>query len=131
MKIRTSVTALGLAIAIGSPLAVLAEGIWENTNDEAGSRIVHPPFGSSHMNAMRPGPMHGEAAPSTIGDVSADGQYSCLGEEGGWQIRPMQYRFEGHRMVHLDDPAGHMHRPADHSPLTAHERFALERSAGR
>lgn len=131
MNIRTSAAALGLAIAIGSPLAVLAEGSWENTHDEAGSRIVDPQFGSIHMNAMHPRAMHADTALPAIGDVSAAGQYSCFGEEGGGQIRPMQRLFEGHRMVHHDDPVGHMHRPADHSPFTAPQRAALERSAGR
>lgn len=131
MNIRTSVTALGVVVAIGSPLAVLADGFWESTNDGPGSRIVHPQSGSGHMNAMPGGTMHGDSAPPAIGDASADGQYACLGEEGGWQLHPMQYRFEGHRMVHLDDPVGHMHRLADHTPLTAQQRLALERSAGR
>jgi hypothetical protein len=64
------------------------------------------------------------------GDISRDRQYVYLGEEGGWQLRTMQYRFQDGHFVHVDDPVGHMLRVADSSPLTAEDRAALERTGG-
>lgn len=120
-----SISALGLAIALGAPIAGLAGGFWEQTNDEAGNQVVAPKVGRSLKGA----PI-AATSPDQLGDVSTDRQYVFLGEEGGWQLRPMQYAFQGGRLVHVDDPAGHMHRLADNSPLTEQERIALERSAG-
>jgi hypothetical protein len=53
-----------------------------------------------------------------------------MGEEGGWQIRPMQYVFERGRLVHVDDPPGHMTRQADTRPWSEAERAALASSGG-
>ena len=68
--------------------------------------------------------------PLQAGDLSADRQYVFVGGEGGWELRPMSYRFENGRFVHVDDPVGHMHRQADSRPLTEQQRIALERSSG-
>jgi len=125
MSNRKYVTTLGLAIALGAPLTALADGFWETTNDEAGSRIVVPQLGAVSRNSAA-----APAAPLRVGAISADRQYVFLGEEGGWQLRPMEYRVEGGRLVHVDDPVGHMHRLADSSPLTAGQRAALERGGG-
>ena len=125
MSIRKTLTTLGFAIAFATPVAALADVTWETTNDEAGSRIVAPEFGSVAKTA----PV-ANVTPLTAGTVSADRQYVFVGEEGGWQLRPMQYAFQGGRLVHVDDPAGHMQRMADNSPLTEQERMALELSAG-
>jgi hypothetical protein len=125
MNIRRSATALGLAIAIGTPLAALANDSWERSNDEAGWAWVAPKFGAASKST----------APTDVkrlqaGDISTDRQYVYLDGEGGWQLRPMQYRLENGRFAHVDDPVGHMHRVADNSPLTAQDRAALERSGG-
>lgn len=125
MNIRRSTLAMAAATALAAPAIALAEPLWETTNDEPGSRIVAPRFGTIAKSA----PVAG-VKPLAAGAVSADRQYVFLGEEGGWQLRPMQYAFQGGRLVHVDDPAGHMQRMADNSPLTEQERLALERSAG-
>lgn len=125
MSTRKSLTTLALALSLVAPAAALADGFWITTNDEAGSRIVAPEFGS--VGKTTPA---ADVNPLAAGTVSADRQYVFVGEEGGWQLRPMQYAFQGGRLVHVDDPAGHMHRLADNSPRTEQERIALERSAG-
>jgi hypothetical protein len=125
MFTRKLAAALGFAIALGAPLASHAEGIWETTNNEAGSRIVDPTFGTTYKSAAPT-----EVTPLVTGTVSKDGQYVWLSEGSGWQIRPMQYQFENGHFVHVDDPVGHMHRSADNSPLTAQQRATLERSSG-
>lgn len=125
MSTRKSLTTLALALSLAAPAAALADGFWVTTNDEAGSRIVAPEFGSIAKSAPA-----ARVSPLAAGAVSADRQYVFLGEEGGWQLRPMQYAFQGGRLVHVDDPAGHMQRMADNSPLTEQERKALELSAG-
>ena len=136
MFTRKSIPALGLAIALGLPLAALAGGFWETTNDEAGSRIVSPRIGFGHMGSMHDGiAMHagGMQDGSMIhrsGDLSTDRQYEFLGEEGGWQLRPMQYRLQDRRLAHVDDPVGHMDRLADTRPLTDQQRAAQQHSAG-
>jgi hypothetical protein len=125
MITRTSLSALGFAIALGAPLVALADSYWERTSVEAGWVYVAPKFG-----AVTKGTAPTDTKPLLVGDISADRQYKFLGEEGGWQLRPMQYRFENGRFVHVDDPAGHMERHADRSPLTEQERAALQRSGG-
>lgn len=130
MNIRNSVSVLGFAIAIGAPLAALAGGFWELTNDEAGSRIVSPQVGAARMGPMHAGGMRSETTPLQVGDISTDRQYVFLGEEGGWQLRPMQYRVQDGGFAHVDDPVGHMHRVADNAPPTARDRANLERSGG-
>lgn len=125
MNMRKSLSGLGFLIALGAPLAALAGGFWETTDDEAGSRIVAPQFG----NVAKSAPL-AAVNPLRPGDVSPDRQYVYLGEGGGWQLRPMQYRFEHGRLVHVDDPAGHMNRVADTRPLTEQQRVTLQRSAG-
>lgn len=125
MSTRKSVSALGIAIALASPLASYAGGFWETTTDESGYQVVAPRFGA----AVRSIPAPVEKALQS-GDVSADRQYVYLAEESGWQLRPMQFRIESGRLAHVDDPAGHMDRLADTRPLTDQERAARERSGG-
>lgn len=125
MSTRNSLAPLALALSLAAPAAALADGLWVTTPDEPGSRIVAPEFGSVAKTAPT-----ARVTPLVAGTVSLDRQFVFLGEEAGWQLRPMQYAFEGGRLVHVDDPAGHMHRVADNSPLTEQERIALERSAG-
>lgn len=120
-----SISALGLAIALGAPIAGLAGGFWEQTNDEAGNQVVAPKVGRSLKGA----PI-AATSPDQLGDVSTDRQYVFLGESSGWQLRPMQFRIEGGRFVHVDDPAGHMDRLADTRSLTDQERTTRERSGG-
>lgn len=125
MKSRKALIALGTTVILGTPLAALAEVTWITTNDEAGSRIV----------MTRDDPAKARIAPvptkaSRPGDISPDRQYVFTGEEGAWQIRPMEYRFREGRIVHVDDPVGHMDRLADTTPLTEQQRISLERSAG-
>lgn len=125
MKSRKALIALGTTMILGAPFGAYADVTWITTNDEAGSRIV----------ITRDDPATARIAPVAtkalrVGDISADRQYVFLGEGSGWQIRPMEYRFEGGRLVHVDDPVGHMHRTADTRPLTAEQRAALERSSG-
>lgn len=122
---KTIGAALGLAVSLGVPLDSFADGFWEPTHDETGSRIVMPRFGTVVKTAPLPA-----AKALQAGDISADRQYVFLGEEGGWQLRPMVYRLEGGRLVHVDDPAGHMDRLADTTPLTEQQRLARERSGG-
>ncbi len=122
---RKSTLSLALAVALGAPLAAIADGAFVNTNDEAGSTIVSPIFGQPYRSATPT-----DTRPLAFGDISADRQYVYLGEGGGWQIRPMQYRIEKGALVHVDDPVGHMHRQADTSPLTPAQRTALRNSAG-
>ena len=126
MLTRKSIPALGFAVMLASPLAAFAGGFWETTNDEAGSRIVAPQFGA----VTRTAPLANEDAPGT-GAVSPDRQYVYLGEASGWELRPMQFAFENGRLVHIDDPVGHMDRVADTRPLTEQQRLALERSGGQ
>ena len=125
MNIRKSATALGIVITLGTPLAALAGGFWVTTNDEAGSRIVAPQSGTITNTA----PLANVTA-LTPGAISTDRQYVFLGDEGGWQLRPMQYRIDNGRLVHVDDPAGHMNRVADTRPLTEQQRIALRHSVG-
>lgn len=125
MSTRKSLTKIALALSLVAPAAALADGFWVTTNDEPGSRIVAPQIGSVANTAPA-----ARVNPLAAGTVSIDRQYVFLGEEGGWHLRPMQYALQGGRLVHLDDPSGHMHRLADNSPLTEQERIALERSAG-
>lgn len=122
MNIRRSVSALGFAVAFAAPAVALADVVWETTNDEAGSRIVTPQLGSAPA-----GRAITATAPLSIGALSPDRQFVYLGAEGGWQLRPMEYRFEEGRLVHVDDPVGHMHRLADSSAPTVAQRAALER----
>ena len=125
MKSRKALIALGTTMFLSAPLAAFADVTWITTNDEPGSRIV----------ITRDDPATARIAPVAtkalrVGDISADREYVFLGEGSGWQIRPMEYRFEGGRLVHVDDPVGHMHRTADTRPLTTEQRAALERSSG-
>lgn len=125
MKSREALIALGTTMFLSAPLAAFADVTWITTNDEPGSRIV----------ITRDDPATARIAPVAtkalrVGDISADREYVFLGEGSGWQIRPMEYRFEGGRLVHVDDPVGHMHRTADTRPLTTEQRAALERSSG-
>lgn len=126
MTIRRPFTSLvAVAVGLGSPLASMADIIWITTNDEAGTRIVITDDGPA---AKRTAPV--DAKPLKFGDLSSERQYVFLGEEAGWQLRPMEYRFENGRLVHVDDPVGHMDRVADTRPLTEQERKALALSGG-
>jgi hypothetical protein len=126
MTTRKILIALGaITVALGSPLTSMADIIWINTNDEAGTRIVITDDGPA---ATRIAPVATRAL--RVGDLSPERQYIFTGEEGGWQLRPMEYRYEGGRLVHVDDPVGHMERVADTRPLTELERAALDRSGG-
>jgi len=125
MKSRKTLIALGTSLLLGTPFAALADVTWITTNDEPGSQIV----------ITRDDPARTRIAPVDtkalkFGDLSPDRQYVFTGEEGGWQIRPMEYRFQGGRLAHVDDPVGHMNRTADTRPLTSEQRIALERSSG-
>jgi hypothetical protein len=125
MFTRKSITTLGIFVALGAPLAAFADNFWVQTNDEAGWQIVAPTFGAPYKSTAPT-----DVKPLTPGAVSTDSQYVWLGEQGGWQLRPMQYRFQNGRLVHVDDPVGHMERHADSRPLTAQQRATLERSGG-
>jgi hypothetical protein len=126
MKSRKSLIALGAAtLALGAPLTSLADIAWVATDDETGSRIVF-----TRNDSATAGLAPVATKPMQFGDLSPDRQYAYLGEEGGWQLRPMEYRFDGGRFVHVDDPVGHMQRSADSRPLTPEQRIALERSSG-
>ncbi len=125
MKSRKALIALGTTMILGTPLVALADVTWITTNDEAGTQIV----------ITRDDPATTRIAPVATkalnpGDISADRLYVFISDESGWQLRPMEYRFQGGRLVHVDDPAGHMDRVADKAPLTEQQRIALERSAG-
>lgn len=125
MSTRKLAVRLGLAVALGVPLFAVAVGFFETTYDEAGSRIVTQPFG---VTSRGQAPL--DVVPFRLGDISTDRQYVYLGEEGGWQLRPMENRYENDRWMHVDDPPGHMTRVADTTPLTARQRAALENSFG-
>ncbi len=125
MSVRKALLAMGTTVVLASPLAALADFTWVTTNDEPGSRIVWVASGPASKSSA---PV--VTQPLRVGDISADREYVYLGEEGGWQSRQMENRFEGGRLVHVDDPAGHMHRSADARPLTAEQRAALDRSSG-
>lgn len=125
MKSRKALIALGTTMILGTPLAAFADVTWITTNDEPGTRIV----------ITRDDPATTRISPAAtkalgLGDISADRQYVFAGEGSGWQIRPMEYQFQGGRFVHVDDPAGHMQRIADTSPPNEQQRISLERSAG-
>lgn len=124
MKTRKALIALG-TIILGTPLAALADVTWITTYDEAGSQIVIT-RDEPASTRFAPGPTKA----LNPGDISPDRDYVFMGEEGGWQVRPMEYRFQGGRLVHVDDPIGHMDRLADTTPLTEQQRISLERSAG-
>lgn len=122
MKQTTRSISWGAAVvvALAFPLAAPAAHVFETTGDEAGSRIVNHPSG---ILAPR-----GEASLHFAkGELSPDRQFVYLGDEGGWQLRPMEYGFRGGRLVHLDDPPGHMEAQPDTSPASAAQRARLER----
>lgn len=125
MNARIIGKAMVLVAAFALPVSAASDDFFVTTNDEAGSRIVQPPFGSI---AKRPVPA---SKPLAIGDLSHDGEWVYRGGDVGWELRPMTYRFSGGRLVHVDDPVGHMHRQADTRPATASELEARGRSAGR
>jgi len=125
MSNRKSILSLAAAIVLGAPLVSLADGTWTRTNDEAGYQVAAPKFGTPYRTAEPRDPK-----PLALGDVSADRQYVFLGEGNGWQLRPMQNRLENGRLIHVDDPVGHMHRMADTSPVTPQELVARRNSGG-
>ena len=138
---RKSILPLALATALASPLAfahISPDRQYVFLGDESGwqirqmeyrfenGRLVHVDDPAGHMLAAAPE----DAKAPAFGDISPDRQYVFLGEESGWQLRPMEYRFENSRLVHVDDPVGHMHRKGDNAPLTAQERATRQNSAG-
>jgi hypothetical protein len=125
MKTRQSLTTLGIALALASPLGASADGFWVTTRDEAGSRIVDPVFGQP-LRKVAPD----RSPPLRIGSLSPDGQYVYAGEEGSWQLRQMEYRFVNGRLTHVDEPAGHMNRLADTRPDSAEQKAARANSGG-
>lgn len=125
MKSRKTLIALCTTMTLGTPLAALADVIWITTNDEPGTRIV---ITKDDPATARIAPV--ATKPLRFGDISADREYVYTGEEGGWQLRPMEYRFQGRRLVHVDDPVGHMTRAPDTTPSTPEQRAALESSGG-
>ncbi len=126
MSTRNLAIRVGFAFALAAPLFAFADGFFETTNDEAGSRVIAQPFG-----AISRGQAPLEVKLLRLGEISSDRQYVFLGEEGGWQIRPMENRYERGRWVHVDDPAGHMTRVADMTPFTEQlQRAALENYGG-
>jgi hypothetical protein len=162
MTFSTPFTALGLALALTFPVTSLADPgtslsrvtpsatagslklgdlspdghyIWQGEESGWQLRPVEYRFENGRLvlvNAPR-GQMQSlaaEATPLKLGDISPDREYVYMGEEGGWQIRPMLYVIERGRLVHVDDPPGHMTRQADTRPWTEAERRALESSAG-
>ena len=126
MNTRKSLKTLGIALALAAPLGAFADSFWVTTNDEAGSRIVNPVLGQ-RVARVTPDP----APPLRPGTVSRDRQYVYFGDEGGWQLRPMEYRFVNGRLAHVDEPAGHMNRLADASPETVAQKTARANSGGR
>ncbi len=125
MSTRKALLAMGATVALVSPLAALADFTWITTDDEPGSRIVWVDSGSASRSSA---PAYTQ--PPKVGDISADREYVYLGEEGGWQSRQMENRFENGRLVHVDDPVGHMNRLADTRPWTERELLALHNSFG-
>jgi hypothetical protein len=125
MTVRKALLAMGATVALASPLAALADFTWIVTDDEPGSRYVWVESGPTSRSSPP-----ADTQPSRVGDISADREYVYLGEEGGWQSRQMENRFENGRLVHVDDPVGHMNRLADTRPLTEGERLALHHSFG-
>lgn len=125
MSNRKYALSLATAIALGAPLASLADGFWTSTNDEAGYQVAAPKLGAPYRTAE---PRETKAI--AVGDVSADRQFVFLGENNGWQLRPMRNRLEHGRMIHVDDPVGHMHRMADTTPMSPQERIARQNSGG-
>lgn len=109
-----------VAAALAIPLAATAAHVFEPTGDEAGSRIVNHPSGIL-------APLGATSAFLAKGELSLDRQFVYLGDEGGWQLRPMEYGFRGGRLVHLDDPPGHMEAQPDTTPASAAQRARLER----
>ncbi len=125
MSNRKLAAGLGIAAALVATFAVANETTWVITNDEAGSRLVTPRSGTVSKYTALPG-----AKALAPGDISTDRQYVFVGEEAGWQPRAMEYRIKGSRLVHIDDPVGHMDRSADSRPATDAQRAALQRSGG-
>ena len=163
MTLSTPFTALGLAFALMFPFASIADTgqspsrtspsatagaltlgllspdgryVWRGEESGWQLRPVEYRFENGRLVLVNAPRSHMQflAAESTRlkpGDISLDREYVFMGEEGGWQIRPMQYVFERGRLVHVDDPPGHMTRQADTRPWTEAERRALESSGGR
>lgn len=120
-----TLSTLGIVLALAAPLATAADGVFTTADGEAGSRVVDPVVGQ-RIARVTPD----STPPLRFGSISPDRQYVYFGEEGGWQLRPMEYRFEGGRLVHVDDPSGHMSRLADTSPETAAQRASRANSRG-
>lgn len=121
MNACKSLARLFAIAAVAAPIATFANVQWITTGDEAGWRIVTTP--NAPVAAAK-------TTPVKIGDISPDRQYVFMGEETGWQLRAMEYRVTQGRLAHVDDPAGHMNREADSSPLSEAQRLARESSGG-
>jgi hypothetical protein len=124
MSTRKLTVALGFALVLGAPLAALAADNWEDAR--AGFEYHLTPTISAVSNGASPA----DLKPLKAGDISTDRLYVYSGGDGGWQVRQMEYRFQGDRLVMVDDPVGHMERHADTTPLTARQREALNSSRG-
>ena len=125
MKSRKALIALGTLMILGAPLSAVADGTWIRSNDEAGWQYVPAPYGSAKASPALPA-----VKPLQIGDLSTDREWVYTGGESDWAPRQMTYVYQGGRLVHLDDPVGHMNRLPDSRPLTDNERLALESSGG-
>jgi len=125
MKSRKALIALGTLMILGAPLSAVADGTWIRSNDEAGWQYVPAPYGS-----VKPTPALPAVKPFQPGDLSPDREWVYTGGESDWAPRQMTYVYQGGRLVHLDDPVGHMNRLPDSRPLTDNERLARESSGG-
>jgi len=101
-----------------APPAAITDSAWVQTNDEAGWALAAPAFGVPYKSTAAT-----DAKPLEVGDVTVDGLYVFAGEGSGWEIRPMEYRYQGGRFVRVRDSAGRVIRIAD-SPVTTGERSA-------
>jgi hypothetical protein len=125
MSTRKLAVALGFAVAVGAPLAAVASHTQQTTMDGFEYHLVTPASAAASKSAM---PI--DTKPLKAGDISADRLYVFSDGDGGWQLRVMEYRFQGGRLVMVDDPAGHMTRNADTSPMTAQQRASYNSSRG-
>jgi hypothetical protein len=140
MTTRRMFLSLGFIAALGAPYAAFADIASQSTKNENALRSgdISTDGQYAYQGEASGWQLRQIAAPQDTrnekafrpGDISADRQYVYQGEASGWQLRPMQYRFENGRFAHLDDPAGHMLKSADNTPITPQQRAAIERSGG-
>ena len=152
MNSRQFLSSLGVILALGAPNAVLADAVSQSAKigtprlgeisadrqyvyqgEQVGwqlrsmqyrfenGRIVHVDDPVGHMSRKAD-----STRPPQYGDISTDRQYVYMGQETGWELRQMQYRFENGHLVHVDDPVGHMNRTMDKTPLTTAQQTHYE-----